>query len=174
MSSHPLSATVETLYLAHYRWLLGWLLRKLGCAHHAADLGQDTFVRLLELPAVPLIREPRAYLMVLANRLMINRYHRQRVEDDTLRTLAILAEGQQHASAEDAAAAQQAMGQIVALLVHEVGEKPGTAFLLARLHGESYSAIAERLGVSETRVKQYLATVLAHCHARLVQTGRQA
>jgi RNA polymerase sigma factor (sigma-70 family) len=160
---------VETLYCDHQGWLRGWLSRKLGCASKAADLSQDTFVRLLELPATPLMREPRAYLMVMANRLLINRYHRQKVEDDTLRTLRILAEGSLGASAEDAAAARQALGQIVALLMHEVGEKPGKAFLLARLHGESYSQIASQLGVSESRVKQYLAMVLVHCHERLGQ-----
>jgi RNA polymerase sigma factor (sigma-70 family) len=167
------ATTVESLYGDHHGWLLSWLWRKLGCAQHAADLSHDTFVRLLELPAVPALREPRAYLVVVASRLLINRHQRQRVEDAALRTLAILAEDNHHASAEDAAAAQQALGQIVALLVHEVGEKPCTAFLLARLHGESYSAIAQRLGVSETRVKQYLAMVLAHCHARLAQTVRR-
>ncbi|WP_033388268.1 sigma factor, partial [Pseudomonas psychrophila] len=39
--------TVEVLYLDHHSWLTGWLRSKLGCPQSAADLAQDTFMRLL-------------------------------------------------------------------------------------------------------------------------------
>ena len=35
------------LYAEHHRWLLGWLRQRLGCLHDAADLAQDTFIRVL-------------------------------------------------------------------------------------------------------------------------------
>jgi RNA polymerase sigma-19 factor, ECF subfamily len=38
---------VHALYSHHHGWLYGWLRRKLGDAHQAADLAHDTFVRLL-------------------------------------------------------------------------------------------------------------------------------
>lgn len=169
MSAAIPTQTVSALYLEHHPWLLGWLRRKLGCPQSAADLSHDAFIRLLESPGVPTLREPRAYLMVMANRLLINRYQRQRVEHEVLRTLAVLAENKLGASAEEAASAQQMLEQVVSLLLHEVDEKPRQAFLMARLDGQSYSEIASILSVSETRVKQYLAMVLAHCHARLGQ-----
>jgi RNA polymerase sigma-70 factor (ECF subfamily) len=38
-------AGIATLYRDHHSWLHGWLRLKLGDAHRAADLAQDTFVR---------------------------------------------------------------------------------------------------------------------------------
>ncbi|WP_066737312.1 sigma factor [Cupriavidus sp. D384] len=40
-------STIESLYCDHHSWLKGWLHRRLGSAEQAADLAQDTFVRLL-------------------------------------------------------------------------------------------------------------------------------
>ena len=41
------SNPVEVLYNDHHHWLTGWLRRKLGCPESAADLAQDTFIRVL-------------------------------------------------------------------------------------------------------------------------------
>ena len=42
---------------------------------------------------------------------------------------------------------------------------------MAKVDGLSYRTIAERLGVSESSVKQYLSKALVHCHARLYEDG---
>ncbi|WP_439645857.1 sigma factor [Methylobacillus glycogenes] len=41
---------LHSLYSNHHGWLYGWLKRKLGDAGDAADLAQDTFVRILTAP----------------------------------------------------------------------------------------------------------------------------
>ncbi|SDI93890.1 Sigma-70, region 4 [Pseudomonas delhiensis] len=49
--SSPYASThsqVGELYAGHHHWLLGWLYRRLECHQQAADLAQDTFVRLLD------------------------------------------------------------------------------------------------------------------------------
>jgi RNA polymerase sigma factor (sigma-70 family) len=165
----PRGEAFETLYTDHHHWLKGWLLRRLSCTHHAADVAQDTFTNMLEMPELPVLREPRAFLKVVASRLLINRHHRQRVEDEVLRTVAILAEADNARSPEDLSAQRQLLGQVLTLLLQELEGNCGQAFLLARVDGWSYRDIAAELGVSETRVKQYLAKALAHCHARLSQ-----
>ncbi|MGH8816290.1 MAG: sigma factor, partial [Achromobacter pestifer] len=62
---------VQLLYRTHHGWLHNWLRAKLGNTFDAADLAQDTFVRVLrhrhELEA---LREPRAYLTTIAKRLL--------------------------------------------------------------------------------------------------------
>lgn len=71
----PAAHPVHTLYSHHHGWLQAWLRRRLGCADDAADLAQDTFMRLLGRPVQALapealapeaLREPRAYLTTLA------------------------------------------------------------------------------------------------------------
>lgn len=158
---------ISQLYSEHRGWLQGWLRKKIGCLHQAADIVQDTFVKLLALPQLPILREPRAYLLVTANHLLINQFQRRKLEEETLRTMAILAEESLARGPEDVAATRQLLGQTLMLLAHELDEKPRRAFLMARVDGMSYAEIAAALGVSESSVKQYLAKVLAHCHARL-------
>lgn len=48
---------VAEWYQDHHGWLCGWLRGKLGCAYSAADLAQDTFVRVLARECVPELRE---------------------------------------------------------------------------------------------------------------------
>ncbi len=38
---------VHRLYRDHHGWLQGWLRKRLGDREHAADVAQDTFLRLL-------------------------------------------------------------------------------------------------------------------------------
>ena len=49
MSSSLQTGTTDiaALYHAQHRWLLSWLRRRLNCSQSAADLMQDTFLRLL-------------------------------------------------------------------------------------------------------------------------------
>lgn len=166
MAASPVDPIAE-LYSEHYGWLNGWLRKKVGCLHQAADIVQDSFVKLLALPQLPVLREPRAYLLVTANHLLINQFQRRKLEEETLRTLSILAEESQVHGPEDIAATRQLLSKTLLLLADELDEKPRQAFLMARVDGMSYAEIAAELGISESSVKQYLAKVLAHCHARL-------
>ena len=43
----PLEPTLESFYRDHRSWLESWLRGRLGNAWDAADLSQDTFVKVL-------------------------------------------------------------------------------------------------------------------------------
>ena len=68
MSATTGSLPVETLYNENHGWLQSWLNRRLGCPALAADLAQDTFVRLLANPR-PLnnLGAARSYLRTVAS-----------------------------------------------------------------------------------------------------------
>jgi len=155
------------IYTDHHGWLFNWLRGKLGCPDNAADLSHDTFLRLLMGAEPDSLREPRAFLLVVANRLLINRHRRARVEEDALRQVAVLVQQHDRRGPGETAEACELLAQVMLLLTEELAEKPRRAFLMARLDGLSYHEIAARLNVSESSVKQYLAKALAHCHARL-------
>lgn len=86
--SDAVHGEVSTLYVDHHGWLLGWLRRRLGDAHQAADLAHDTFVRLLAREEPVLAREPRAFLTTVAQRVLFNHYRRQQLERAYLEALA--------------------------------------------------------------------------------------
>ncbi|QKH37252.1 sigma-70 family RNA polymerase sigma factor [Achromobacter pestifer] len=154
---------VRLLYVDHHRWLVGWLRRKLGCGHDAADIAQDTFHRLLAAPgnAEPL-REPRAYLSTLAHGLAVDQIRRRRLERAYLDELALLPEPQAP-SPETRAILIETLCRVDRML-DGLNRKARTAFLMSRLDGMSYPDIARALDVSLSSVEKYMAAAIRHCY----------
>jgi len=151
------------LYGSHHGWLVGWLRRKLGCAHSAADLAQDTFVRVLLRPERLPVREPRAFLATVAHGLVVDLLRRRDLERAYLAELAAWPEAVQP-SAEDVALAVEALRAIDRLL-DGLSPKARAAYLYSRLDGLAHAEIATLLGVSVARVRQYLADAARRCYA---------
>ncbi|SEM90159.1 sigma-70 family RNA polymerase sigma factor [Nitrosomonas marina] len=162
-------AFIDALYRAHHGWLTAWLKKKMACPHHAADLSHDTFIRLLLQPKLPVLKEPRAYLLVTANRLMINLNRRRRVEEETLYSMAMLISGLSSQDVAHDSAVRQLLERVLLMLVEELDGRSRKAFMLSRVDGMTYAEIALAMNVSENRVKQYLVKALAYCHQRLHQ-----
>lgn len=170
MSSAPsaLHPGITALYTEHHGWLQGWLRRKLGNRFDAADLAQDTFVRLLDAPdSTPekqadwQLREPRAYLTLIAKRLVANLYRRQSLEQAYLEALALLPEPLAPSPEQQAIILETL--QEVDTMLDGLPQPVRTAFLLAQLEGLGYAEIAQRLGLSERTVKRYMAQAMARC-----------
>ena len=88
--SAPWQSQVHALYGAHHGWLFAWLRRKLGSADNAADLAQDTFLRIIgSRDALLGMREPRAFLTTTAQRLIVDQARRHALEEAYLRELAL-------------------------------------------------------------------------------------
>jgi RNA polymerase sigma-70 factor (ECF subfamily) len=155
------SDSLSTLYRDHHGWLAGWLRRKLGNGHDAADLAHDTFLRILAARNAAAIEEPRKYLATIAKGLVVDRFRRQSIEAAWLETLA--------ARPEPLAISPETRALILETLLaidrmlDELGPRAREIFLLAQFEGLTYAAIGERLGVSVTTVKKHLARALAHC-----------
>lgn len=85
-----LQQRVQGLYQDHHGWLQGWLRRRLGDHERAADLAQDTFLRLLVTRRLPELGEGRRYLAQIARNLIIDQWRRQRIEQAYLDSIAAL------------------------------------------------------------------------------------
>ncbi|MBT9304371.1 MULTISPECIES: sigma-70 family RNA polymerase sigma factor [Pseudomonas] len=162
-SSHHQHQAIDQLYSHHHGWLQSWLRRRLGNAADAADLAQDTFVRLLcSAPGEPLnFTTPRAYLATIANRLSINLYRRRSLEQAYLAVLAQTPEDLSP-SLEHQALVLEALDeidQVLALLPARTRQ----AFLMAQLEGYTQEEIASRLGLSVRSVQRYLARAFEEC-----------
>lgn len=163
MSSAPSARQrLDGFYREHHGWLLSWLRQRLRSPDTAADLTQDTFLRLLAKRVDPAqLRLPRAYLSTIAHALMVNHWRRADLERAYLDALALQPEPV-HPSAEERAQALELLHAVERMLRH-LAERPRRAFLLARLSGLGYAEIGERLGVSERMVKKYMAQAMLHC-----------
>jgi RNA polymerase sigma factor (sigma-70 family) len=155
---------MHVFYEEHHGWLSAWLRRRLGCSHSAADLAQDTFVRVLLRPQVlPTLREPRAYLSTLAKGVVIEHVRRRSLERACLEALAVLPEPLA-LSPESLVLLVEALVRIDAML-DGLASKARGAFVLSRLDGLTYVAIAGRLQISERTVKRYMQQGFERCLA---------
>jgi RNA polymerase sigma factor (sigma-70 family) len=163
---------LSLIYSDHQPWLQGWLRRKVGCSARAADLSQDTFVRLLGVQELEALQEPRAFLTTTALRLLIDGERRRKLEQLYLAELAVASEDLASAGPQVVHEALVLLESVFALL-EGLPEKPRRAFLLNRLDGLTHSEIAEQLGVSKSMVKQYIAQVLLHFYQTLFSGEEQ-
>ena len=152
---------VRALYRDHHGWLQGWLRHKLGNTFDAADLAQDTFIKVMLAQAGEQIREPRAYLATVASRLVLDHFRRQRVERSYLEVLASLPVDEVP-SLEVQAVMKEALIEIDAML-DGLGSKVKQAFILNQFDALPYADIARRLDISVRSVHSYVARAMAHC-----------
>lgn len=155
------SELVSTLYRDHSGWLLAWLKRNIACPQRAEDLSQDTFLRLLGRDELLTPREPRAFLAAVAKGLLFDHFRRAALEQAYLGALALVPEGEQP-SLEEQLLILEDLKAIDARL-DQLSSKARAAFLYNRVDGLAHGEIAHMLGVSVSRVRQYLAQGIHQC-----------
>ncbi|MCO7613593.1 RNA polymerase sigma factor [Pseudomonas chlororaphis] len=161
----PRNELVGALYRDHRSWLLAWLRRNVACSQRAEDLSQDTFVRLLGRDELKAPREPRAFLLAIAKGLLFDHFRRAALEQAYLNELMLIPESEQPSPEQQ----QLILEDLKAIdrLLGKLSSKARMAFLYNRLDGLSHAEIAERLGVSVPRVRQYLAQGIRQCYIAL-------
>ncbi len=152
---------IDSLYRDHHGWLQGWLRRRLGDRERAADLTQDTFVRLIASTVAHPLREPRNFLATVAKRVMVDHLRRRSLEQAYLEALALEPELLE-VSAEQRVILLETLLQLDAML-DGLNHKVRQALFLSHLEGLSYAEIAERLGVSVSSVTKYIAKATEQC-----------
>ncbi|WP_374979453.1 sigma-70 family RNA polymerase sigma factor [Pseudomonas solani] len=157
-----LQQDVHRLYKDHHGWLQGWLRRRLGDRERAADIAQDTFLRLLVTRRLPGSGEGRSYLAQIARNLVIDQWRRQRIEQAYLDSLAMLPEPEPP-SLETRAMVIETLLQIDAML-DSMPAKVREAFMLSQFEGLTYPQIAERLQVSVSSVQKYMIRAIQACY----------
>ncbi|AZC89602.1 RNA polymerase ECF-type sigma factor [Pseudomonas chlororaphis subsp. piscium] len=158
----PPEQSLHALYRDHRSWLESWLRQRMGNAWDAADLSQDTFLRVLTSSQQLVdLREPRAYLVTVGKRLLSNFYTRRKLEQAYLDALASLPEDSVP-SPEQRWVLLETL-QALDELLDDLPPLVRRAFLWSQLEGLGYREIAERLDVSERTVKRYMAQAYEHC-----------
>lgn len=161
VNDSSLRCAVNDLYCNHHGWLHGWLRRRLGNGFDAADLMQDTFVRVIKARNALEIREPRPYLSRIAHGLLIDLFRRRSLEQAYLDVLTGLPEVE-YPSPEEQAVVLQVLLEIDRML-EGLGPRVKQTFILAQFDGLTYAQIAERLKISLRTVNNHMAKAMEHC-----------
>lgn len=159
---HSQHQDVAGLYTGHHHWLLGWLRRRTGNPELAADLAQDTFLRIMVSRRDFYLDEARALLATIARGLVIDHFRRCALEAAFLEMLAQLPP--EHVPSPEARlTVLETLNQVDAMLA-ALPAKVRNAFLLSQLDGLGYAEIAARLDVSLSSVQQYMKRAFTACY----------
>lgn len=145
-----------TSFIRHQKDLLRFLSFKLSCAETAGDLVQETYLRIANYPESDVIENPRAFCFHIANNLALD-HLRKRAFQDKFNSGEIGCETVA-SPAEEPAAAVNAIQQLERLevLIEELPPIRRQVFLLSRVEGKSYKAIAHELGISERTAENHV------------------
>ncbi|MDQ8033913.1 MAG: sigma-70 family RNA polymerase sigma factor [Bordetella sp.] len=149
------------LYAEHHSWLARWLRYRTSDKDCAADLAQDTFLRVLAAKETPSLAEPRAFLATIARRLLANHHRRQVIERAYLDALA-----NQPEALEPGPEIRRILIETLCAIDRALDALPAKvreAFLLAQLEGMKHDEIAQRLGVTPRTVGNYMVKAVQAC-----------
>lgn len=162
---------LAAVFVTHREALKHAARKVLGDAHHADDLLQDAYLKLLEAAdEEDAVREPLGYAHRMVRNLAIDRLRRGALEsrlfDEAQAGDAALLPG---GETPEALAIEQQQLKLLSQALGELPERVRRVFELVRLEGLTQREIAEQLGLSPTRVHRLLHDALEHCRRALVQ-----
>lgn len=158
---------VHNLFRRHARELAGSLRRRGLSEETAADLTQDTFVRLMSANPRGNQNNPRAYLFKISRNLVIDHHRREHAAPvDHLPDAELTAIADPRPSAEVALYDKQRLALSDAALA-ELPERTRRAFELYRLEDLTIAEVAERIGLSTTRTWALIRDAYRHVRSRL-------
>jgi len=156
------SIFLTNIYLRHVSELRTFLFRRVGCREIAAELTQETFIRMMSYQTGESIQNVRAMLYRIAGNLAID-HHRTYMKHPESVCIDDLAYDEQLATDLTDPARVMCARQILERLCAAVEELPPQchrAFVLHKFDGHSHAEIAERLGITRNAVEKLLIRAL--------------
>jgi RNA polymerase sigma-70 factor (ECF subfamily) len=163
-------APLLRVLLNHYEPLRRFVERRMRSPETAADIVQDTFVKVAMLDERTVIQNPLAFLYRVAGNLSLDSLREREVRERHIDSgdLPDIADG---APGSEAHIAGHQRLRILADAVAELPPRCGEVFRLRKLEHLAPQDIADRLGISRNMVEKHLRKALAHCQARLDEAG---
>lgn len=160
LSSHD-AEHAATLWVAHQPWLLARLQQRLRNHAEAEDVASETFERILHTRRLRGLHEPRAYLTTIAKHILLRNWRRRDLEQAWLEALAQCTPAC-YPSVEERVILLESLTRIDQAL-EGMSQKGRTVFLLSQLDGLTYAQIGDRMGLSISMVRKYMAQGLRQC-----------
>lgn len=160
------SERVEQLFREHNEALIRFLLARLRSRHAAREVAQEAYVRLLSLDRPP---GAGSYMQSLLFRTAANLATDRLRREQTLARITDAPLFQEFADVrtpERQAAAAQTVKRLERLIA-ALPQKCRQAFLLNRVEGLDFPAIARVMNLSERMVRTYVVRAILHCRERM-------
>jgi RNA polymerase sigma factor (sigma-70 family) len=165
---HDQRLALETsLFYQYSGELLRFLTAKLGCREQAADVVQDTFLRVRGVKDLAAVVQPRAFLYKTALNLTVDLFRRQRIRDERTTQLDATEDVPSAAPRQDDAVEAKERVHLLHDAITELPPKCRQVFLLHKFMHLPHAEIAGRLGISKNMVEKHVMKAMAHCRRRV-------
>ena len=157
---------VQEMYLQHHDWLVQWLHRRIHYPFCAADIVQDTFVKILQTKhRVFNIEDPRAYLINTAKHIVVDQHRRYTLERSYLTALYDELQAQDIELDKNQIEDAISVIEFLNLALKDCSDLARQAFLLYYFEGYSQTEIATKIGKSLRMTQLYLGECLNLCYS---------
>lgn len=161
----------QELFRRHRGELTRFLQRRGASPDMAADLTQETFLKLLSATPTGRVDNKRAYIFQTANNLLVDLGRRRRlvpfVEDSNAALQQLVDEAP---SPERVVLSRQELALMQAAL-EQIPERPREVFL-ARLEGRTFDEIGRSLGMPTQTAFSQMVKVMMHLKAALQRSAK--
>lgn len=150
---------LSALFLLYQKDLMQFLTYKVRCAETAADLTQETYLRIAHHPDTGSIENMRAYLFRIANNIALDHLRsqaRQSKRDAGAVTEDIICLQPE----PDAALSDYQQLEFLERIIYDLPPKCREVFLMSRVEGKSYAEISNELAISPRTVESHMRKAL--------------
>lgn len=165
MSLLPQPAVSE-LFLKHRQDLLRFFTAKVSCPETAADLTQETYLRVAGRVNPDKIGNFRAYLFSVANNLAID-YLRSRSRQLKRDGGEVSEDAVSSAPEPDNVLSSQQQVEFLQQVIYSLPPKCRQVFIMCRVDEKSYTEVANELGISKRTVESHMRKALDHIRRQL-------
>lgn len=158
---------LQGLFMAHAQPLKSHLLRKSGDPQLAADLAQESFLRLTERHACERIDNAPGWLYRTANNLLIDHYRRERCHRTDSVPGEVLEAIVEPCSNPEEQYLKACRVQRLYQAMSELQPRTQQVLRLNRLEGLTHAEVARLLGISASSVQKHLTMALSYVRARV-------
>lgn len=167
-----MSSNFLELFQPHSQDLHKFLIRKIGCAATAADLLQETWIRILKLDRHIPIENPRSLLFRIAVNLVIDHQRKLAREAKHFSENGLQEDLPDRApSLETVIFSRQQLAALQAA-VAELPAKCRAVFLMVKRDHRTHAEVAAALGIAESTVVKHMVKALAFLKSRIEQGER--
>lgn len=167
-------AIVPDALEVHWDEVAAYLTRRLRDPVIAADLTQETYLRVAGLSENTTLLNPRAYLFTTARHVLVDHWRSARTRHEASANETVMARTPDPAPAIDTVLLSREELDILAQAVDALPPRTREVFRLHKFEQLSYAEIAQQLGMARNTVMVHMTRALARCRDRLADHRRSA
>ena len=155
---------VKQVFQQYQQELHGYLVNRLrGHSLDAADIAQETYLRLLRMKNTDVIENPHAYVYRVAGHVVRELALKEQMQKNLVTELDQESQLPHFVESAETQADRLMRLQHLEQIIEELPPTYQAVLILRKRDGMSHQEIADKLGISKHTVKKYLCRAVARC-----------